>query len=376
MSSYFLSTVSQIVGFLGRYAPFQSAVGECVLASTFFLSCWPAATAKSVAGAATNWLIGSRHSWLVSNLTRYLKVGRAHTMTLGTSTTSIVSPERFSGPDRRPQRLMISRIQACHQSTALQPRLPQPMRLTRSLKIGRAHTMTLGTSTTSIVSPEWSSGPDRRPQRLMISLIQACHQCTARLPQPMCLTQLWAGTMVSHGAGDAGKGPWETFRAVAAIASGPPTRRLGMGTPFAAVARSAATAAPMEARGATAAPLGILPKEKCGFAVIVTLSAGLGSYRGSYWTKKVLPEGRLSGWSRPMRAIWKVTRLPGLRVSTAIRKGSLMPVRWQRDHELYRRVLEPGRVILLTAWLRATESAWWSCQTAMAKAFKDGDDVW
>ena len=306
MSSYFLSTVSQIVGFLGRYAPFQSAVGECVLASTFFLSCWPAATAKSVAGAATNWLIGSRHSWLVGNLTRYLKVGRAHTMTLGTSTTSIVSPERFSGPDRRPQRLMISRIQACHQSTALQP----------------------------------------------------------RLPQPMCLTQLWAGTMVSHGAGDAGKGPWETFRAVAAIAgwSGPATCGLGMGTPFAAVARSAATAAPMEARGATAAPLGILPKEKCGFAVIVTLSAGLGSYWGSYWTKKVLPEGRLSGWSRPMRAIWKVTRLPGLRVSTAIRKGSLMPVRWQRDHELYRRVLEPGRVILLTAWLRASQSAWWSCE--------------
>ena len=205
--------------------------------STFFLSCWPAATAKSVVGAATNWLIGSRHSWLVGNLTRYLKVGRAHTMTLGTSTTSIVSPERFSGPDRRPHRLMISRIQAPHQSTALQPRLPQPMRLTHSLKIGRAHTVTLGTSTTSIVSPEWSSGPDRRPQRLMISRIQACHQSTAlqpRLPQPMCLKQLWAGTMVSHGAGDAGKGPWETFRAVAAIAgwSGPATCGLGMGTPL------------------------------------------------------------------------------------------------------------------------------------------------
>ena len=197
--------------------------------------------------------------------------------------------------------------------------------------------MTLGTSTTSIVSPEWSNGPDRRPQRLMISLIQACHQCTARLPQPMCLTQLWAGTMVSHGAGDAGKGPWLMFRSVAAIAgwSGPPAWGLGIGTPFAAVARSAATAPPMEARGATAAPLGILPMENFGFAVIVALIAWL----CSYWKNKVLPRGRLSGWSRPMRAIWKVTRLPGLRVSTAIRKGFLMPVRWQRDHELYHRVL-------------------------------------
>ena len=280
---HIFSTVSQIVGFLGRYAPFQSAVGECVLASTFFLSCWPAATAKSVVGAATNWLIGSRHSWLVGNLTRYLKVGRAHTMTLGTSTTTIVSTERFSGPDRRPQRLMISRIQACHQSTALQPRLPQPMRLTRSLKIGRAHTMTLGTSTTSIVSPERFSGPDQRPQRLMISLIQA------RLPQPMCLTQLWAGTM----AGDAGKGPWLPFRSVAALArwKGPATWGLGIGTPFAAVARSAATAPPMEARGATAAPLGILPMENFGFAVIVALIAWL----CSYWKNKELPRGRLSG---------------------------------------------------------------------------------
>ena len=232
---HIFSTVSQIVGFLGRYAPFQSAVGECVLASTFFLSCWPAATAKSVVGAATNWLIGSRHSWLVGNLTRYLKVGRAHTMTLGTSTTTIVSTERFSGPDRRPQRLMISRIQACHQSTALQP----------------------------------------------------------RLPQPMCLKQLWAGTMVSHGAGDAGKGPWLPFRSVAALArwKGPATWGLGIGTPFAAVARSAATAPPMEARGATAAPLGILPMENFGFAVIVALIAWL----CSYWKNKELPRGRLSG---------------------------------------------------------------------------------
>ena len=92
--------------------------------------------------------------------------------------------------------------------------------------------------------------------------------------------------------------------------------------------------------------------------VIVALIAWL----WSYWKNKVLPRGRLSGWSRPMRAIWKVTRLPGLRVSTAIRKGFLMPVRWQRDHELYRRVLETGRVILLTAWLRASQSAWWSCE--------------
>ena len=214
--------------------------------------------------------------------------------------------------------------------------------------------MTLGTSTTSIVSPERFSGPDQRPQRLMISLMQAC------LPQPMCLTQLWAGTMVSHGAGATGKGSWLPFRSVAAFARWkvPATWGLGIGTPFAAVARSAATAPPLEARGATAAPLGILPMENFGFAVIVALIAWL----CSYWKNKVLPRGRLSGWSRPMRAIWKVTRLPGLRVSTAIRKGSLMPVRWQRDHELYRRVLEPVRVILLTAWLRASQSAWWSCE--------------
>ena len=205
-------------------------------------------------------------------------------MTLGTSTTSIVSPERFSGPDRRPQQLMISRIQACYQSTALQPRLPQPMRLTRSLKFGRAQTMTLGTSTTSAsMSTERFSGPDRRPQRLI----------QARLPQPMCLTQLWAGTMVSHGAGDAGKGPWLPFRSVAALArwKGPATWGFGIGTPLAAVARSAATAPPMEARGATAAPLGILPMENFGFAVIVALIAWL----CSYWKNKELPRGRLSG---------------------------------------------------------------------------------